>query len=267
MVLIGLTAFGIWGFSGKGGGPNGGSGTASRLERDPDKPDAAEILLNDDRKAWNWVRTRVGDQSVSLRLIFGGGESGSAVEPFYIMESKVWNSLYRAGGMTPPADSEQNGPDAPVTGITAKEAADFAGAALGGSLPSPDQWDHASGLYTVPRVRPMVTRAGGRPRIMIPHPQSTHGSDARHDVNDFGLLDMAGNGREWTSGILAPPGQTATVARSLTDADLVILRGRNFTLSRGLTFDDLEYEQRIPQTNFASARSPYTGFRVVVPVP
>jgi serine/threonine protein kinase len=260
--LAGLTWLAVWAFSGDGKPLPGVAG----LERDPDKPDAAEVTLNDGRKAWTWARACVGDESVSFRLVFGGGRGADAVEPFYIMESKVWNGLYRAAGMTPPAESEANGRDAPVTGVTWEEAANFAASAFGGTLPSPQEWDYAAGFPDVANTRPQVTRPGGRPRVMMRHPAPTYGPGAREDVSEFGLLDMAGNGREWTRGVLHPP-EKVGVARELGPEDLVILRGRNFSLSRPLTFADLEYEQKTPQTSFASARSPYTSFRVVLRVP
>jgi formylglycine-generating enzyme required for sulfatase activity len=228
------------------------------LERDPDKTDNTEYVLNDDRKAWRWARVKVGEQYVCFRLIFGGN-GPDAVEPFYVMESKVWTSLYREAGMIPPAESEVNGPESPVTGVTAEEAARFAKVALDGTLPTPKQWDHAAGVGVA--RRDTVTRGGGRPRVNIARP----GPLSRDDVSEFGLLDMAGNGREWTRGVLSSAKLVGVDAISPTD--LVILRGRNFTLQSGLTFKDLEYEQHTPQTHLPTARSPYTSFRVVVPVP
>jgi hypothetical protein len=50
--------------------------------------------------------------------------------------------------------------------------------------------------------------------------------------------------------------------------DSIILRGRNFTLSTGLTFQDIRNEHtKYMQRQLAAARSPYTSFRVVVPLP
>jgi formylglycine-generating enzyme required for sulfatase activity len=200
----------------------------------------------------------VGDQSVRLRLIAGGG--GTA--PFYIMESKVWNGLYRAGGAPPPPDSDANGPDAPVTHITAEEAIAFA-KVLGGRLPTPAEWDHAAGRGAV--KRPTVTLVGGNPRVGRAKPQPTHGPAAGTDRNEYQLIDMAGNGREWTGELLDSKKILGTDPVSPTE--LVILRGRTFTHADGLTFDMLEYEQSTPQTQHAGARSPYTSFRVVIPVP
>jgi serine/threonine protein kinase len=260
VVLAGVVGLVIWAFGGNGNPPPGGS--ESRLEPDPDKSGNTDYVLNDNRKAWRWVRMKVGEQFVCFRLVFGGN-GPDAVEPFYVMESKVWNSLYREARMTPPADSDANGPDAPVTNVTADEAAQFAKVALGGTLPTPKQWDHAAGVGVA--HRPTVARVGGRPRVNIARPGPTHGPLSRDDVSEYELLDMAGNGREWTRGVLSSAKVVGVDALSPTD--LVILRGRNFTLQTGLTFKDLEDEQKTPQTQFPTVRSPYTSFRVVVPVP
>ena len=170
-------------------------------------------------------------------------------------------------------ESEKNGPEAPVTFATAEEAATFAWAAFGKTyrLPSPEEWDHAAGLYAV-KDRDEVTRRGGQPRVRIAKPEPTHGPGANADVNEFDLLDMAGNGREFTRQIQPksgdPPREVVGGSTTpLAATDSVILRGRNFTLSSGLTFETLKYEQTTPQRQFATARSPYTSFRVVVPIP
>ncbi len=76
---------------------------------------------------------------------------------------------------------------------------------------------------------------------------------------------MAGNGREFTRGVLKSP--KVVGVDTLGPTDLVILRGRNFTFADGLTFEMLDDEQTTPHTQFATARSPYTSFRVMIPVP
>jgi hypothetical protein len=81
----------------------------------------------------------------------------------------------------------------------------------------------------------------------------------------FGLRDMAGNGREWTRGVF----KSAKVVGvdTLDPTDFVILRGRNFTLEDGLTYGDLDYQQKTPQTQFANKGNQYTSFRVMIPLP
>lgn len=280
LLLVGAIAVGIWALFGhQGEKPT--TGTTDAGNPDPDKtggpdvgknagnggpkviepvlprgamkdPAAKEVTLDDGRRVFDWVAVKVGNETVRFRLINAGPT------PFYIMESKVWNRLAQAGGQTPPPTSESNGANAPVTEVTAEEARRFA-ESLGGRLPMPEEWDHAAGLGLV-TGREDVTNPGGLPRIKLAKPASTHGPEAGTDLNHFDLRDMAGNGREWTAA-------RATTVNPRADAELVILRGRNYTLSRGLTFEMLKYEQHTPQTQFASARSPYTSFRVVLPLP
>ena len=232
---------------------------------------AKVVKLADGREVFDWILVKTADKEVRFRLITPVG-GPRPLAPFYIMESKVWNALYGSAINVPP-ESGENGPDAPVTGITAEEAATFAWAALGKEfrLPSPEEWDHAAGLYII-TDRDNVTRGGGQPRDRSKKPEPTHGPNAGSDVNEFGLIDMAGNGREFTRMIQTKSGEMAreVIGGSvdpLAAADAVILRGRSFTLSSGLTFSTLKYEHTTPQRQFATARSPYTSFRVVVPVP
>ncbi len=49
--------------------------------------------------------------------------------------------------------------------------------------------------------------------------------------------------------------------------DRVVLRGRNFTLPTPLTPEKLKFDQADPQAAFAGKPSPYTGFRMVLPIP
>jgi hypothetical protein len=48
---------------------------------------------------------------------------------------------------------------------------------------------------------------------------------------------------------------------------LVIVRGRDYNLGTGLTFDVLKYEQAVPMTRLAEKAPRDTSFRVVLPVP
>jgi len=215
------------------------------------------VVLPNGRRVHEWVEKKLGAETVPFRLITGSG-NGPAVSPFYMMESKVWNELYRVGGTDPLPESVANGPTAPVTLVTAKEAEEFA-AKLGGRLPSAEQWDHAAGLYAN-TGRKGVTLPSGRPIIGVAKPQPTRGPKDEHtDINEFGLRDMAGNGREWTS-------ESATI-KGDSDKPLRVLRGRLFTLKTGLTFESLQYEQSTPQTQFPMERSPYTSLRVVLQGP
>ncbi len=132
------------------------------LDAAPD-PKAKIVKLADGREVYDWILVKAADKEVRFRLIAPVG-GPRPLAPFYVMESKVWNSLFGTAINVPP-ESEKNGPDAPVTDITAEEAANFAWAALGKEcrLPTPEEWDHAAGLYVV-TDRDNVTRPGGQPR-------------------------------------------------------------------------------------------------------
>ena len=227
-------------------------------------PSARIEGLVDRRRVYDWIVIPVAGEDVRFRLI-SGGQPPRPIAPFYMMESKVWNNLFRAGKALVPVASEQNGPDAPVTSVTVEEAANFARDVLGGKLPAPDEWDLAAGLYSE-RTRDEITRADGRPRVLLAKPEPTHGINVGTDLNRVGLRDMAGNGREWTRKLLMEKGERDIGDAPLVASDRVILRGRSYTFSRGLTFSILDYEQTNPQTQFATARSPYTSFRVVIPL-
>jgi formylglycine-generating enzyme required for sulfatase activity len=181
------------------------------------------------------------------------------------MESKVWNGLYRAAGKVPHGP-EAGGPNAPVVRVTANEAAAVA-AMLSGRLPTPEEWDSAAGLGN----KAVLTRTGGRPRVGLKEPAATHGAKTDDaDVNDFDLLDMAGNGAEWTRAVIepgSPPRVTMIDGPRFAPGQLVIVRGRDYTLGSGLTFDALKYEQTVPMTRLAEKAPRDTGFRMVLPVP
>ena len=80
---------------------------------------------------------------------------------------------------------------------------------------------------------------------------------------------MAGNGTEWTRAVVVSGTPPKVVEGEPTkDDDLVVLRGRRFTLPDRLTYKRMKYElEAVPQTQFAGDARVFTGFRVVVPVP
>lgn len=231
-------------------------------------PEARLVTLANGQRLPDWIMICLGTEQVRFRLITPWG-GPTPVEPFYFQQTKVWNRLYAVGGGTVPAASQIMGDYAPVTHVTAIEAARFAQQAFGGRLPSPQQWDHAAGLYAV-RDRVTVSRPGAQVWVDQPRPRSVLPLVSPGDVNEFDLYDLAGNGREWTSALLPDtphrPARLWDLNHPPADDRAVILRGRNFTLATPLTFDHLRYEQSIPQRQYAGSRSPYTSFRVVLPL-
>ena len=183
------------------------------------------------------------------------------------MESKVWNGLSPRGGGKPTNESEANGTDAGHRSHRSRGRELRERLLLAASSHRSTSGTTRPGLYAV-KDRDIVQRPGGQPRDRRKQPDATHGPNSGSDVNEFGLIDMAGNGRELTRILQGEP-----VREVLADtpppleSDSVILRGRNFVHSTGLTFTTLRYEHTTPQRQFANARSPFTSFRVVVRLP
>lgn len=225
--------------------------------------DGADVLpLPGNRQAYLWVQATVNGDLMKFRLILPADGSPA----FYIGETKVTNLAFGTpagpGGLT-----------APAVGMTAAQARAFAvkhfGKA-GGRLPAPHEWDSAAGLNAHPPEQLNVSVSG--PRVNLRQPTDPRG-EPRPDENMFGLVDMAGNGREWTCGEVEAGVTPLKVRDNLDDppaADaLVILRGRNYTLKDGLTYKRLVQEVGGPflQRQLAGEPSPYTAFRILLPVP
>jgi serine/threonine protein kinase len=197
------------------------------------EPNAKVVTILGGRSYPEWITFAVNGETVRFRLI-----ASPSVPAFYMMESKVWNSLFKGAGQ----------PNHPVVNVTLAQAQAFAKEKFGGNLPSPEQWDAAAGALTLP---------GGKPGVNLPEPTATHGEKQPLDVTAQGLIDMAGNGWEWTTGTLTPK----------VGKPKAILRGRNFTLAQPLTPALLKEEQANPFSQYPEKGSPYTSFRVVVPIP
>ena len=259
---------------------DGNGGTQPTLKKDngntgaklvfPDGTDPVEgtevVPLAGGRVAPRWVVAKRGDHEVRFRLIEARG-SQNVTEPFYIGESKVWNRLYRDLGGKSAGGDMPGGPDAPAVNVTAADAAAFA-KALNGRLPTPDEWDHAAGFYVRDgQDRPQV--GGAKPRIELKVPEPAHGPAADKARNHLRLIDMAGNGREWTAAVLVKRGAPfhLVLDGNYAAGQLVVMRGHNYTLRTELTYKLMADEQADPQTQFADKPSPYTGFRVVLPLP
>ncbi|MCI0699927.1 MAG: bifunctional serine/threonine-protein kinase/formylglycine-generating enzyme family protein [Planctomycetia bacterium] len=222
------------------------------------------------KKAPEWVVVEKSGKQVRFRLITAN--TGPSIAPFYIMESKVTSWFYSTAGkefgFLLPAQPAADATSEPVMNVTALEARDFAVKVFGGDLPSADEWDHAAGVFdqggqSTPTLPP------GRAWIGMPVPGSVNRAERFADINRFGLLDMAGNGREWTRTVLTRSGEKRELGSvPLADTDKVILRGRNYTLDRPLTFAILNHERtQQPQVALPNIPSPYTTFRVVLPLP
>ncbi len=219
--------------------------------------------LDTGRRVPRWVTAEVKGEVLRFRLIPAGAPDDT--RPFYISERKVSNKAF---------DLNDGPPNVPATNMTAHAAAMCAAAVPGGRLPTPAEWDHAAGLHRTDRPVPGVCVAGGIAWVNKKAPVATRTAPP-FDVNMYGLLDMGGNGREWTCGVIADrtdPAKLPVVTPNLDNVFAVgqrlVVRGRGYTQKEGLTFADLAREAAGEhQTQFADMPSPYTGFRVVLPIP
>jgi serine/threonine protein kinase len=205
------------------------------------------------------VRDHMGVK-VPFRLVYP--RNGENWEPFYLLESKVWNGLYGAsakdgewkrggkkafGKEDVPADTH---PNLPVFRVTRDEAEAFA-RQLGGRLPSAQELDRAAGWPSDEAdgpAKPAVGRGEEGPR----------GVSEDGDVSWAKVRDLRGNGREWTSDTF-----------EVGEAKFAVLRGQRYTAAQPLRYAALKEQlggNMTPRQDPTYA-SPYTGFRVVLEVP
>lgn len=220
--------------------------------------------LIEGRQAYQWIAYKVGDDEVRFRLI---ARPGSGVLPFYIMESKVSAKFFNAHcamAQLQPRPQPTADPDAPVFNVTAMDAARFANAVFpGGRLPTPKEWDEAAASPE----QPLLAKADAVALVKSRMPGPT-GRGRSRDENHLGLFDMTGNGTEWTRAVVVPSAKPVQILQRdpTGDKELVVLRGRRYTLAEPLTKAHLKYEQDVPQTQFAGTPNDFTSFRVVVPL-
>ncbi len=198
------------------------------------------------------------------RIDFPFGQGGKAtfillqpdadnLAPFYVEDNKATNALFDAfRSEMKVRDSvwKNEGPELPVLGVTLKEAEQCCRWA-GGRLPSPLELDYAAGFsHRDGRSGPA---RGPRTAVKLTHPRPV--SEDTDDISPLGVRNLGGNGREWTSGRLSVGGE-----------EFAILRGRMYTLSTPLTYEELarERDSLNAQTQRPIVASPQTGFRIVV---
>jgi hypothetical protein len=184
-------------------------------------------------------------------------------QPFYILETKAWNGLMATyleatDRRELAATWRKKSAEGVAVGITVGQAACCA-QWLGGRLPTPRELDVAVGFSgtksnLVASGKPAVGRSEPRP---VTHPD--------REVAASGVTDLTGNGREWTSEVIhIPDGRREPLPDQPGEQTVVVLRGRDYTLDKPLSVDDLIRQQQEPQTQFAGKGSRYTGFRVVI---
>jgi serine/threonine protein kinase len=206
------------------------------------------------------ILQRIGDRDVIFVLV----RPVSPLGPFYLMQNKVSNGLYRAFAQSrPDAESgsvwkkgaQAEGKDLgitnrdllPVFRITRTEAEQFA-QWCHARLPTAAQLDAAAKSEAGHKGRkPVVGRWKVGPRPVLEQDAEV-------------IQDLAGNGREWTRGSDEDIGAGEDVVS--------VLRGRSYAAPRAaeLYKADIPYADTIP-TQRPSHASPFTTFRVVIDLP
>jgi Protein kinase domain/Sulfatase-modifying factor enzyme 1 len=255
---------------------------------------ATEVFVAEEGvKYWNRIVRTLPDKAalpsgMACSFVLVPHHAEQRLPSFYILENKVWNELFaefnnhymqehpdlvdsekwpmdwadrgaeKGHGDDMPAASY---PRHPVMRVGFHQAEEFA-QWLGGSLPSPEQWDAAAGLYSASAkksgaVGPFRGDWTGSPRPKIAVDPGGAGTspvgERDDDVSPFLCRDMAGNGAEWTSQVTSGGYSTVT------------LRGRDYHKERPLFYSDLlaenspEIEKEDPYYT-----SDHIGFRVVL---
>jgi serine/threonine protein kinase len=215
------------------------------LKPDGATPDGTERAPDKDGPYAKWVTLPVNGQKVRFRFIPAARtRSGQELGPLYVMERKVSRKVFSG-------DDSPGAADTPAVGMSRVQAVEFIKErTTGGRLPTAEEWDLAAGFFE-PRAELKKTGTAVT-NVDTPQPTGTTAADTGH----FDLLDMTGNGAEWTATDV--PGTTPTKA---------ITRGRNQRFQFPLTREILTSEQAEPMTAFADRGNKYTGFRVVIPAP
>jgi formylglycine-generating enzyme required for sulfatase activity len=186
--------------------------------------------------------------------------------PFYIAVNKATNGLFKVflqekGGDMKEWDGDPNLPALNMTRAQAEACAEW----VSGTLPTPEQLDFAAGYDDHPAGQegPAAGRNGiaiglrepSMPGTSPPGPLPV--TRPHEDVSPRGIRDLSGNGREWTNKDLR--GEKEVFA---------VLRGRMYTLSKPLTYEQMKRERdpNYTQTQRPEVASPQTGFRIVIPV-
>ena len=193
---------------------------------------------------------------------------------FYIMENKVWQSLFQRYVDADPdrfkdapwAVRGAEGDRLPAFFMTVEQAYGFSQWLVGdkGHLPSIEEWKTAAGFYRPDRTGdgPFLSPFGPEDLGLNrenPLPVGT----APNDVSLFGIRDMAANGFEFTRNIYSellevPHG-------SPDDFTGVVFLGQKQTEAAPIRFADLERHDRMPAVY--NSPWPNTGFRVVIQKP
>jgi serine/threonine protein kinase/formylglycine-generating enzyme required for sulfatase activity len=245
------------------------------------------------------------ERPLVLRLVEPDAEAPGTNPPvsFYILQTKVWNGLYKAFAADRPDKAGKDWqlgtwktqPEAdrglsPVTNVSASEAWEFCEwcrATLFGKqdakrpvirLPTKEEWDRAAAYDAWLAKDPRLSGISGPERHRVsPQPDQQFERDQPQAVgSDAGsplwlVQDMAGNGLEWTDSFALGNNRLSLLAprgelKGLT-RDEIELRGQSWLDSK------LTYNEKSDSVWKAGKLRPFAmrgmdvGFRIVVEIP
>jgi serine/threonine protein kinase len=191
-------------------------------------------------------------------------------DTFYIMENKVWNSLYakflRESPDASATSQDRTGldPKFPAFHVPALAARQFARWLDGSAdLPTPEQWDKAAGRFDANRKRGPFQEPWQKGDLAVGRDQQgpVAVGTAPKDISPIGCRDMAGNGREWTREIADLVRRRWLEPDSVGPDVFVRLRGGSYRSPEPLTYDTLD---TAPDQHEVTETAEDIGFRVVL---
>jgi formylglycine-generating enzyme required for sulfatase activity len=186
------------------------------------------------------------------------------LSPYYIDQHEVTIRQYRlftlANARPMPGAPEGAGLEWPVTGVSARDALEYAQWA-GKTLPTEAQWEFAA-RTTDGRLHPWGPRA--RPARPANSPVVGPIFRASSDLSPYGVYDLAGNAREWTLNWYDPRGYEAVATTVAIDpvGPPRKNRAQPLTIKGGSPVGEATWRAgQMPES-----RSNLLGFRCVLPL-
>jgi serine/threonine protein kinase len=200
------------------------------------------------REYYQEIESTLPNIPKTVFVLVKSDKPGDLHPTFYLMQDKVTNQLYAK--LMPGAGRAEN--TEPAFNLTAAEAAAIADK-FGGQLPSRKQIEKAIGF---------VPGSGKKGRL---------------EKMPNGIRNLDVNGWEFTRDLMAEEGsdaakqmvqgKTVPLPTPAPAGTLVILRGQRPGMKEPLHYEDLEYQQDMPNVQFYGAKTPFTGFRVAIDAP
>ncbi|HZU35091.1 MAG TPA: SUMF1/EgtB/PvdO family nonheme iron enzyme, partial [Gemmataceae bacterium] len=242
--------------------------TADYVPHDCEPVKDAVLEKAGSRQLWNRIEYVRDGLHVPFVLVLRA--PGTGAQPFYIMQDKVTNGLFKKfvqspkgaqwaaprrndwhdgaiKGEDPSTDVGSEDDELPVFRVTAEQAQTFA-EWLGGDLPTMEQWDTAAGAYDHDNGVEGPYQAGaeeGEIAVGRAKEGPMRVTQVGKDISRFGCHQMAGNGKEWTR---TPwdreQADTGVPTKALADPKThVCLRGASYRDSSAWKFNKEPDEQ------------------------